>query len=282
MARSSLEIFTLTTGQARVVLQSDRLIEAPNWHPEGWLMVNAEGQLWRVPLDAPALHQIPMDLAARCNNDHGFTRDGRAILFSAHRGQGAEIFRMALAGGAAECVSPQAPSWFHGTSPDGRAMVYPAVRGGGPLDIYTKPFDGPERRLTRGEGHADGPEFSADGQRIYFNSDRSGHAQIWVMAADGSGQRPLFVDENVNWFPHPSPDGRHLVYLAYPPGTLGHPRDLPVALWLCDPEGGQRRQVVQMTGGQGSLNAPCWAPDGSAFAFLRYHATLPCQTPGQR
>lgn len=61
-----------------------------------------------------------------------------------------------------------------------------------------------------------------------------------------------------------------MVYLAYPPGTQGHPRDLPVALVLCDPDGCNRRRLVEMTGGQGSLNVPCWAPDGSAFAFIRY------------
>lgn len=270
--RSSLEIFTLATGQASVVLQTDRLIEAPNWHPDGWLMVNAEGLLWRVPLAAPALLPIPMELEARCNNDHGFTRDGSAILFSAHRVNGAEIFRMGVAGGEVECVSVQAPSWFHGISPDGRAMVYPGVRGGGKLDIFVKPFDGPERRLTGGEGHADGPEFSADGQRIYFNSDRGGQAQIWVMGVGGGEQRQLFTDGFVNWFPHPSPDGRHLLYLAYPPGTEGHPRDLEVALCLCDPDGGNRRRVVELFGGQGSINSPCWAPDGSAFAFVRYEA----------
>ena len=41
--------------------------------------------------------------------------------------------------------------------------------------------------------------------RIYYNCDRDGHAQIWVMNADGSGQRKLFADDHVNWFPHPSP-----------------------------------------------------------------------------
>jgi len=91
-----------------------------------------------------------------------------------------------------------------------------------------------------------------------------------VMAADGTGQRQLFADAQVNWFPHPSPCGRHVLYLAYPPTTEGHPRDLAVALCLMDPEGGNRRRVVEMTGGQGSINVPSWSPDGSAFAYMRY------------
>ena len=268
--RSCLEIFTLATGQTQTVLQTDALIEAPNWHPSGWLLVNGDGRLFRVDLADPRLDPIATPPDLRCNNDHGFTRDGSAILFSAHRGNGAEIFHMPL-GGTPTLISPDAPSWFHGTSPDGHAMTYPAARSGKrSVDIYAKPFGGPEQRLTLGQGHCDGPDYSADGRQIFYNCDRTGHAQIWVMNTVGSDQRQLFADAHVNWFPHPSPDGRHLLYLAYPPGTAGHPRDLPVALCLCDPDGGNRQRILEFNGGQGSINVPCWSPDGSAFAFMRF------------
>jgi Tol biopolymer transport system component len=168
-------------------------------------------------------------------------------------------------------VSPEAPSWWHGVSPDGRTLAYVAVREGRRvIDVYTLVPGEEERRLTQGEGHCDGPDYSADGALIYYNCDRGGHAQIWVMAADGSGQRQLFSDDQVNWFPHPSPDGKHLVYLAYPPETLGHPADLEVALVLCGTDGGNRRRVREFTGGQGTINVPSWSPDGSAFACVRY------------
>ena len=269
MIRSSLEIYSLTTGRTRVVLQTDQTIEAPNWHPSGWLMVNGMGRLYRVPLTAPSLIPIDTGTLTRCNNDHGFTRDGAALIFSCHRDHGAEIFRLTT--GGAELISPEPPSWFHGTSPDGRAMTYAAARDGKRVvDIYAKPFTGPEQRLTLGQGHSDGPDYAADGKSVYYNSDRSGHAQIWVMNADGTNQRPLFSDQNVNWFPHPSPDGQRLLYLAYPPGTLGHPRDLQVALCLCDPDGQNRRRLVEMTGGQGTINVPSWSPDSMEFAFMRF------------
>nr|WP_194308477.1 PD40 domain-containing protein [Gemmobacter straminiformis] len=265
-------IWTVGTNSARVVLQTDRLIEAPNWDPSGAsLLVNGDGRLFRVPLDAPALVPVDTGFAVKCNNDHGISPDGSLIALSHHRESGSEIFLMPAGGGTPRLISPAAPSWWHGWSPDGKTLAYVAARGSRVIDVYTIPVaGGAETRLTRGEGHCDGPDYSADGSLIYYNCDRDGHAQIWVMKADGTDQRKLFADDCVNWFPHPSPCGKHLLYLAYPAGTLGHPRDLPVALVLCRPDGTDRRRIMEFTGGQGTMNVPNWAPDGSAFAFVHY------------
>ena len=282
MIRSSLEVYDIATGQVRVIFQTGDLIEAPNWDPlGGGFLVNGGGRLFRVPWDGSRLVAVDTGGLQRCNNDHGFSPDGTQIAFSCHREGGAEIFVMPEVGGEARVVSPRAPSWFHGWSPDGRRLVYAAARGTRRgVDICVMALGGDELRLTHGEGHSDGPEFSADGRLIYYNCDRGGQAQIWVMAADGAGQRQLFADDQVNWFPHPSPCGRHVLYLAYPAGTEGHPRDMAVALCLMDPDGGNRRRVVaftggrgtggQGTGGQGTINVASWAPDGSAFAYMRY------------
>ena len=272
--RSSLEIFTLATGTSRVVLQTDTELEAPNWYPDGGsLLINQSGQLYRVPLDAPALVRVDTGPAIKCNNDHGISPDGKTIVISSHHaGRGSQIYTLPAAGGALRLITPDAPSWWHGWSPDGARLAYVAARGGSRvIDVYTIGVDGgAETRLTMGEGHCDGPDYSPDGALIYYNCDRDGHAQIWVMTADGRDQRKLFADDCVNWFPHPSPDGDQILYLAFPPGTLGHPGDLPVALCLMNPDGSNRRRVIEMTGGQGSINVPCWAPDGSAFAYVRY------------
>ncbi|MBC7736489.1 MAG: PD40 domain-containing protein [Candidatus Saccharibacteria bacterium] len=273
--RSSLEVYDLATGTCRVVLQSDALIEAPNWQSDGFL-VNSDGRLFRVPHDNPRLVAVDTGLLIRCNNDHAFTRDGMEILFGCHRGHGAEVFAMPAQGGTPRLISPEPPTWLHGVAPDGSGMVYCAARGDkARIDVYTKTWTGPERRLTMGEGMCDGPDYAADGARIYYNCDRSGHAQIWVMNVDGTNQHQLFADDQVNWFPHPSPDGLHVLYLAYPPGTLNHPRDLPVALCLMDPDGRNRRRILEFTGGQGSINVPNWSPDGQHFAFIRYQQQEP-------
>ncbi len=270
--RSVLCIWDVAESAEHVILTVDGRIAAPNWHPDGErLLINGDGRLFWVPLADPALHVVDTGFATRCNNDHGISPDGRHIVLSHHTDRGAEIFMLATGGGAPQPVTQHAPSWWHGWSPDGGTLAYVAARGGRVVDVHTiSAQGGDEVRLTKGEGHCDGPDYSADGSLIYYNCDRGGHAQIWVMGADGSDQRQVFADDHVNWFPHPSPCGRHLVYLAYPPGTQGHPADLPVALVLCDPDGGKRRRIVECIGGQGTINVPSWAPDGSAFAYVRY------------
>ena len=53
---SSLIIHDLPSGDETIVLETDLLIEAPNWTPDGAaLIVNGDGRLFRVPLDRPAL-----------------------------------------------------------------------------------------------------------------------------------------------------------------------------------------------------------------------------------
>ena len=70
--RSALCIHDLASGQERLVLETPRLIEAPNWLPDGSaLIVNGDGRLFRVPLGRPSLAGIDTGFATRLNNDHG-------------------------------------------------------------------------------------------------------------------------------------------------------------------------------------------------------------------
>ena len=185
--KSFLEIYSLASQTTYLVLQTDGVIEAPNWDPSGQtLLVNGGGKLYRVPLDAPQMMTVDTGFAEKLNNDHGISPDGRQIVISNHRDRGSEIFLLPATGGEPRLISPDAPSWWHGWSPDGQTLAYVAARGGRRvIDVYTIDVKaGPETRLTQGEGHCDGPDYSADGSQIYYNCDRDGHAQIWVMGAD--------------------------------------------------------------------------------------------------
>ena len=270
--RSEIVTHDLATGAETVVLAHDARVEAPNWTRDGTaLIVNAAGRLYRVALDAPALAPIDTGPLRWLNNDHGPSPDGRWLAVSDKTETGkAAIYVLPADGGAPRRVTPRVPSWWHAWSPDGARLAYAAQRGRG-VQIHTCAVDGTdERALTDGFDHCDGPDYAPDGEWIWFNGERLGAVDLWRMRPDGADLARMTGGPTIDWFPHPSPDGAHVLYLAYPPGTIGHPADRPVTLRLMPSGGGAGRVLARFRGGQGTSNVPCWSPDGRAFAYVRY------------
>jgi TolB protein len=278
---SRLIVIEVETGAQTVIFEADEVIEAPNWTPDGdTLIFNAGGELWRIDHKGRAVpEKVDTGQLRDLNNDHVLSPDGRTIYVSSDDGH---LYRLPVAGGEPVRVSNTHDTPFHyylhGISPDGATLAYVGVEGedeGRRINLFTIPAaGGPDRRLSDISRPNDGPEFSPDGAWIYFNSerasDRPGHAQVFRMRPDGTGVEQLTFDDRVNWFPHLSPDGRQLVYLSYPPGTLGHPADRDVILRLLDPDGGTPRDLTSLFGGQGTINVNSWAPDSRRLAFVSY------------
>lgn len=55
-------------------------------------------------------------------------------------------------------------------------------------------------------------DFSADGRRIVFTSNRDQQREIYVMKADGSGQKRLTRRAGDDWAPRFSPDGQRIAF----------------------------------------------------------------------
>ncbi|MBY5519326.1 TolB family protein [Rhizobium leguminosarum] len=270
--RSSVEIYNVRTGGAREVWQTDRLVEAPNFSPDGsYLLLNGDGLLYRLPLDGGEVVEVDTGFAVNCNNDHGISPDGTKIVISDKTEFGkSAIYTLPIEGGTPRLITQSLPSYWHGWSPDGRRLAYCGIRDD-VFDIYTISVDGgAETRLTHGEGRNDGPDYSADGQWIYFNSSRTGLMQIWRIHPDGTGLQQVTSDNQGNWFAHPSPNNDMVLLLSYDPSVFDHPRDLDVRLRLMDMDGGNLKTLFELFGGQGTINVPCWSPDGEEFAYVRY------------
>ncbi|MCG6858751.1 MAG: hypothetical protein LJE67_11880 [Salaquimonas sp.] len=277
--KSELCIFDVPSATVMTVWRTGMLIEAPNWSRDGKFMIfNGEGLIWRLELVEDAEpEQVDTGFAVNCNNDHGISPDGKTLVISDKTEAGAScIYTLPLDGGMPKRVTANVPSYWHGWSPDGETLVYAGQRPQSGqqeavFDIYAMPVTGgKETRLTDGGRYHDGPDYTPDGEWIWFNSDRGGTMDLWRMRPDGGAKQQMTHDERVNWFPHPSPDGGRIVYLAYEEGVDGHPRDHEVELRMMDADGANVTTLIALFGGQGSINVPSWSPDSRRFAFMRY------------
>lgn len=276
-AMSHITIMSADGREEKIVASLPRIVEAPNWSQDGkFLIVNGDGKLWRIPVEGGTPEQIPTGTVEQINNDHGISPDGQMIAISAR-----QIFTLPISGGTPKQITQETPSYFHGWSPDGQTLAFCGQRGGN-FDLYAISVNGgTEKRLTSHAGYDDGPDYSPDGKWIYFNSDRSGSWDIWRIPATGAGEGDSLAervtsDEWEDWFPHPSPDGKHLVFLSFEKGTKGHPPNKSVKLRMMKMPARKLKKepgisvVREFFGGQGTLNVNSWSPDGRRFAFVRY------------
>jgi Tol biopolymer transport system component len=93
------------------------------------------------------------------------------------------------------------------------------------------------------------------------------------MKTDGSGQEQLTFDALDNWFPHPSPDNQHIVYISYLEDQKGtHPFGKDVKLRMMNLRDKKTEDLTKIFfGGQGTINVHSWSPDGTWIAYVRYY-----------
>ncbi len=281
--RSNLSIYDLATKSVRVIYTTEGVFEAPNWSPDGRLILfNQGGNLLTISPDGGTPSQIDLGGLTRCNNDKGFSPDGKQIAFSSSgKAKGSQVFTAASSGGDAKLIVPETPSYFHAFSPDGKYLAFVAQRNGN-FDLFRVPADGgAQEQLTTNPRYDDGPDYSPDGKWIYFNSNRSGKWAIWRMPPSGAGAndsqaQQVTFDDVEDWFPHCSPDGKWLVFVCFPKGTETHNDRLPGMQLRMIPLPGDKleRTPSQLLhtffGGQGTINVNSWAPDSKKFAFVTF------------
>lgn len=271
---SNLEILDVDSGNRRILYRSPESLQAPNWTANGKALIyNSNGRLYHFDLATKMPAVIDTDFAARNNNDHVLSADGKMIGISHHSkedGNKSIVYILPAQGGKPKRVTAKGPSYLHGWSPDSKFLIYTGERNG-EFDIYKIPAEGGEEiRLTTAKELDDGSEFTPGGEYIYFNSDRTGTMQVWRMKPDGSGQEQITSDEYNNWFPHISPDGKWIMILSFSKEVKSsdHPFYKQVYLRLMPAGGGKPRVIAYVYGGQGTINVNSWSPDSKRVAFV--------------
>ena len=247
--------------------------QAPNWSRDGSsLIFNQDGRIYTISADGKGTPQ-PIDTgsATDCSGSHGLSPDGKLLAISCSMPgmTGRHVAIIPSTGGAPRLLTTDV-GYFHSWSPDGKTILF--TRGGhGTNNIYAISVDGgAETALTSGTGISDDPDFSADGQYIYFNTDRWGGMQIARMRPDGSHVEQVTFDNFRNWTPHPSPDGKSIVFISYPPDVTTHAANKDIALRILSTSDNKIRVLTNLVGGDGSMNVSNWSPDSKHLAFVSY------------
>lgn len=272
-----IEIVEVISRERKILAEFNQVVEAPNWTKDGKALIyNSNGKIYRFDLHTLTSEQIDTGFADLCNNDHVLSPDGTKLAIShfvEENGITSKIYTLPITGGVPSCVTEKGPSYLHGWSPDGNYLCYCAEREG-TYHIYTISVEGgAETCLTNAPGYDDGPEYEPSGEKIWFNSTRSGLMQLWNMNSDGSEQKQMTKLDMNCWFPHISPDGKQVAYLAFRTDELKPEEHLPdkhVQIRLMDREGNHDHVLVELMGGQGTINVNSWSPDGKYLAFVSY------------
>jgi Tol biopolymer transport system component len=100
-------------------------------------------------------------------------------------------------------------------------------------------------------------QFSPDGKKIVFASNRTGTWELWTAFADGSNQTQL-TDFNSSMVGSPrwSPDGKFIVFAARP--------DVHAAISIISADGGKPRLLSSK---EFEEKRPGWSPDGRWVFF---------------
>jgi Tol biopolymer transport system component len=272
---SSLQIIEIADNlrRATVLLSEAGRFMAPNWSRNGKaLYFTRDGQIYAIPVAGGAPELLDVGNLTKCSGSHGLSPDGKwfAVTCAATDNPDHRVYILPATGGTPRLVA-QNTSWFHSWSPDGKTIAF--TRGGphGSGNILSISVDGgPETPLTIGTGLSDDPDYSPDGKWIYFNTDRWGGMQIGRMHPDGSQPEQVTFDEFKNWTPHPSPDGKSIVFISYNPDVTTHAANKDIALRILSTGDNKIRTLVNLIGGDGSMNVPNWSPDSKSLAFVGY------------
>jgi serine/threonine protein kinase/Tol biopolymer transport system component len=258
----NLVLISVKTGVRRFLTQKGERAGdmLPAFSPDGRSLAFARrisGGAWELAVSSP-----PGAPPRTIESNHGvdgiaWAPDGKSLIYSAARGNTQGIWRI-----SATATPKDQPEQL--AIPPGLNLCVskPGKNGASRMVVQTGGRDTNIWRLDLSTGKAVPviastmmeyyPQYSPDGTRIAFASDRSGATEIWVGKVDGSDQVQITSFGSRAAAPRWSPDGRSIAFSSAVGGSL--------SIYVVDAQGGEPRRVVEGW-------RPSWARDGKWIYF---------------
>ena len=196
---------------------------SPSWSPDGSRLAfvsnrSGDEEIYVAKADGTGVTRLTRLPGADLSPT--WSSDGKWIAWS----HSAEIWTMSASGAGKRRLVRKAEVWHEHYSPAWHrsTIVYSSSRVSA---FNTELYRVPAKRLTftKGSdavlGDDSMPDFSPDGRRIAFASNRHQQSEIYVMNPDGTGQKRLTRRPGDDWAPDYSPDGRKIAFTQLP-GTI--------------------------------------------------------------
>ncbi len=249
-----------------------------------------EYHVYTVKLDGAAVRRINDKGADACSY---FFPDGKRVVFTSTRDNphlprgnysdvanyptGAELYSCKLDGSDLKRLTHnEVYDAEVSVSPDGRWILF-GRQIAGQMDLWRMRPDGSEEfQITHTPDWQEGGAFYLpDSQHIIFRAwkvedqgQRSTPMTIFTIKHDGTELRQITHEPGTNWSPHPSPDGKHFVFVKLLP-----PRNFELFLMNMETE-----KQTQLTYNDAFDGFPAFSPDGKTISF----ASSRGQPPGSR
>jgi Tol biopolymer transport system component len=189
-----------------------------------------------------------------------WTPDSQTIIYSSETGGSPSLWKVSKSGGTPERLPVGGVDVFY-PSIAGNRMAFTQIHGGRPVyqievSNSTHPTSAPVKLIPSTRANYT-PQFSPDGEKIAFASDRSGTHEIWICDRDGTNQIQLtsFGGPHAG-SPRWSPDGKQIVFDVHT-SNIGN-------IYTVTVEGGSPRRVTSETLDEG---VPTWSRDGKWIYF---------------
>lgn len=268
-----LVVFSMDTGAKHCLLAVKKDEEVADsgavLSPDGktvafvWAKSDELVDLYTVPLAGGAPTRLTTDGKAV---DEEFspmwTADGKFLVFNSTRSGPERTWRIPAGGGEIE-----AETTYPGVgalSPDGSRLVYPgpsSFMGSSVWRIELSDESGTvmrKKQLFPDSSLDYAPQPSPDGREVVFESERSGHDEIWKSNADGSDLRKLTSLDGTAGSPRWSADGKWIAFDHLPEHRNYR------QMFVMDAEGRNLHLIVT---GDYNNGVASWSKDGRTIYF---------------